>query len=147
MLVSEHAVIGEGGEVISAEIKTIKKIPLDEFCQIYLRDNEEFYCLSKAENNVLAMCWRYSIYYDDKELNLPGNKITVDKQLKTIIQQKTGLAQSTIKNAFTSLVRKDMLIKDKEFKSIYYLNPKYFFKGTLTARTKSINHYINYQFC
>lgn len=147
MIVQENTVIGEGGEILSSEIKTIKKVSLDQFCQVYLQDNEEFYCLSKAENNVLSVCWRYSIYYDDKELDLPGNKVTVDKQLKDIIMQKTKLAESTVKNAFTSLVKKDMLIKDKNYKSVYYLNPKYFFKGALSARTKSIKHSIEYQLC
>lgn len=39
----------ESIKVVSA-IKTVS-------CQIYLRDNEEFYKLSKAESNVLAVLW------------------------------------------------------------------------------------------
>lgn len=144
MIVQENTVIGEGGEILSSEIKTIKKVSLDQFCQVYLQDNEEFYCLSKAESNILSLCWRYSVYYDDKELDLPGNKVIVDKQMRNIMMQKTGLAESTIKNAFTTLVKKDMLIKDHNYKSVYYLNPKYFFKGTLSSRTKSIKHSIEY---
>lgn len=38
-----------------------------------------------------------------------------------------------------------MIWKDKDYKSIYYLNPKLFFKGRLSDRTKVIKHYIEYQ--
>ena len=58
---------------------------------------------------------------------------------------KTDLKQSTIKNALSSLVKKNMIWKDKDYKSIYYLNPKLFFKGKLSDRTKVIKHYIEYQ--
>lgn len=51
----ESIKVGVGGEILSAEVKTIKTISAEQFCQIYLRDNEEFYKLSKAESNVLAV--------------------------------------------------------------------------------------------
>ena len=50
----ESIKVGVGGEILSAEVKTIKTVSAEQFCQIYLRDNEEFYKLSKAESNVLA---------------------------------------------------------------------------------------------
>ena len=46
----ESIKVGVGGEILS----TIKTVSAEQFCQIYLRDNEEFYKLSKAESNVLA---------------------------------------------------------------------------------------------
>ena len=56
----ESIKVGVGGEILSAEVKTIKTVSAEQFCQIYLRDNEEFYKLSKAESNVLA-----SNYYEE----------------------------------------------------------------------------------
>ena len=41
-------------ESIKVGVRTIKTVSAEQFCQIYLRDNEEFYKLSKAESNVLA---------------------------------------------------------------------------------------------
>lgn len=134
--------INENGEIISAEIKTIKTVTAEKFCQVYLEDNEEFHKLSQSEYRVLSMCWRYSIYYSD--LNYPGNKVNYDKQFKDLIMEKTNLAESTIKNAFTTLVKKEMLLKDKNYKGIYYMNPKYFFKGSLSDRAKVIRHTIEY---
>lgn len=52
----ESTVVGEGEELISAEIKTFRTVTPEKFCQIYLQDNAEFYKLSKAEANVLAVC-------------------------------------------------------------------------------------------
>lgn len=139
-----NTVSTETGEIISTDITTIRKCKdLEEFCQIYLSDYEEFSNLSKAEHNVLVLCWKYSAFY--KDLNLPGNKITFDKQLKDIIKEKTGLAESTVKNSFTSLVKKELLLKDGEYKSIYYLNPKFFFKGNISDRTKLVKHTIEYR--
>lgn len=56
----ESIKVGVGGEILSA-------LKLLVLCQIYLRDNEEFYKLSKAESNVLAVLWYTSNYYEDKD--------------------------------------------------------------------------------
>lgn len=71
----ESIKVGVGGEILS----TIKTVSAEQFCQIYLRDNEEFYKLSKAESNVLAVLWYTSNYYEDRAL--PGNKISLDEEL------------------------------------------------------------------
>ena len=74
----ESIKVGVGGEILSAEVKTIKTVSAEQFCQIYLRDNEEFYKLSKAESNVLAVLW---YYYEDKDRALPGNKISLNLEI------------------------------------------------------------------
>lgn len=135
--------LNENGELVFLDIKTVKKVTAEKFCQVYLEDNEEFHKLSQSEYRVLSMCWRYSIYYSD--LNYPGNKVTYDKQFKDLIKSKTDLADSTIKNAFNTLVKKEMLIKDKDYKGIYYMNPKHFFKGSISDRAKVIKHTIEYE--
>ena len=145
MLQKENIQIGEGGEILSAKITTLKKVTAEQFCQIYLQDNEEFFTLTKSESNLLSVCWLMSTYYEDKDLKYPGNRITCNKQFKNIVNEKTGLAESTIRNSLVSLVKKEMLIKDSEYKGVYYLNPKYFFKGKISDRTKLIKHTIEYQ--
>lgn len=102
----ESIKVGVDGEILSAEVKTIKTVSAEQFCQIYLRDNEEFYKLSKAESNVLAVLWYTSNYYEDKDRALPGNKISLDEELRDTIKIKTNLAAGTIRNTITSLVKK-----------------------------------------
>lgn len=139
----ESIKVGVGGEILSAEVKTIKTVSA---CQIYLRDNEEFYKLSKAESNVLAVLWYTSNYYEDKDRALPGNKISLDEELRDTIKIKTNLAAGTIRNTITSLVKKKMLLKDSKYKAVYYLNPEYFFKGKISDRTQIIKNIIEYKF-
>lgn len=145
MIVKENIQFGEGGEIISGEIQHIKKVKLDEFCQVYLKDNSEFYSLSKAESNVLAVCMYLSVYYDDDEIQYPGNKVNYDALFKDTVLKKTGLKEGTLKNTMMSLVRKDMLLRNPNYKGIYFLNPKYFFKGTINNRTKVIKSITEYQ--
>ena len=140
----ESIKVGVGGEILSAEVKTIKIVSAEQFCQIYLRDNEEFYKLSKAESNVLAVLWYTSNYYEDKDRALPGNKISLDEELRDTIKIKTNLAAGTIRNTITSLVKKKMLLKDSRYKAVYYLNPEYFFKGKISDRTQIIKNIIEY---
>lgn len=142
----ESIKVGVGGEILSAEVKTIKTVSAEQFCQIYLRDNEEFYKLSKAESNVLAVLWYTSNYYEDKDRALPGNKISLDEELRDTIKIKTNLAAGTIRNTVTSLVKKKMLLKDNRYKQVYYLNPEYFFKGKITDRTQIIKNIVEYKF-
>lgn len=138
----ESIKVGVGGEILSA----IKTVSAEQFCQIYLRDNEEFYKLSKAESNVLAVLWYTSNYYKDKDRALPGNKISLDEELRDTIKIKTNLAAGTIRNTITSLVKKKMLLKDSRYKAVYYLNPEYFFKGKISDRTQIIKNIIEYKF-
>ena len=142
----ESIKVGVGGEILSAEVKTIKTVSAEQFCQIYLRDNEEFYKLSKAESNVLAVLWYTSNYYEDKDRALPGNKISLDEELRDTIKIKTNLAAGTIRNTITSLVKKKMLLKDSRYKAVYCLNPEYFFKGKISDRTQIIKNIIEYKF-
>lgn len=139
----ESIKVGVGGEILSAEVKTIKTVSAEQFCQIYLRDNEEFYKLSKAESNVLAVLWYTSNYYEDKDRALPGNKISLDEELRDTIKVKTNLAAGTIRNTITSLVKKKMLLKDSRYKAV---NPEYFFKGKISDRTQIIKNIIEYKF-
>ena len=142
----ESIKVGLGGEIISADIKTYKTIKAEQFCQIYLKDNEEFYQLTKAESNVLAVLWYTSNYYEDDDLELPGNKVSLDEQLRDTIKRKTKLSAGTIRNTIVSLTKKKMLLKDSRFKCVYYLNPEFFFKGKINNRTQIIRNIVEYKF-
>lgn len=144
MIEKQNIKIDEDGKVVSADITIIKKVSPEQFTQIYLQDNEEFFKLSKAESNVLAVCWHYSIYYED-DSDLLGNKVIYNTDLRDKIIEKTSLKEGTIKNTMGSLVKKKMLIKDLDHRGIYYLNPQYFFKGKISKRTQVINKYTQYQ--
>ena len=59
--------------------------------------------------------------------------------------KNAGITTRSVDAALGSLSKKNLLIKDKDYKGIYYLNPKLFFKGKLSDRTKIIKHSIEYQ--
>lgn len=40
----------------------------------------------------------YQLYYEDKDRTLPGNKISLDEELRDTIKIKTNLAAGTIRN-------------------------------------------------
>lgn len=145
MIVKENVKVNEFGELLSAEQTIVRKVNAEEFCQIYLKDCEDFSNLTGSEYRVLVQCWLYSTYYKDSQLDIPGNMVSYNAVLKESIQRKTGLKEGTIKNALNSLVRKNMLLKPEGIRGVYYLNPKYFFKGKLTERTKLIKRNIEYQ--
>lgn len=142
MIVREIQKVDSDGCLIEAEIEQVKKISPEQFTQIYLQDNDQFYTLSKAENNVLAVCWCDSNYYEGGDL--PGNVVTYNGLLVERIKSKTNLAESSIKHAFATLVKKEMLIKGKT-RGVYYLNPSYFFKGKISDRIKAIRIITTYQ--
>lgn len=52
----ESIKLGMGGEIISAEIKTVKTVNAEQFCQIYLRDNEEFLNLQRQKLMYFQYC-------------------------------------------------------------------------------------------
>lgn len=39
-----------------------------------------------------------------------------------------------------------MILKDTRYKSVYYLNPEYFFKGKISDRTNIIKNIVEYKF-
>jgi hypothetical protein len=73
MIEQETIKVNEDGEIISADIKTIKKVSYGEFMQVWLKDNQEFWDLTKSEYAVMVQCWRASVYYPELvDENLPG---------------------------------------------------------------------------
>ena len=92
---------------------------------------------------ILLWLWKASMYIEAE--NSIGNKVIINKQLYSLISENTGLTEGAIRNTVSVLVKKDLLIKDAKFRGIYYLNPKFFFKGKLTDRIKSFKLVLEYK--
>ena len=145
MITEEKITLGPQGEVVSGEIKRIKKCSAEEFCQLYLKDNAEFYKLSQAEHSILAVCMYLSTYYDKEKSTVIGNVVTCNSLFIDEVKGRTGLKESTIRNSLVTLSKKRMIIKDTKHRGVYFLNPEYFFKGSISDRTKVIKNIIEYQ--
>lgn len=85
-------------------------------CIIDFSKGDELFRLSRAEHGVVSTC-----LFLAKE-----RKFIVNREMIDNIIEKTGLADSTVKNAFTTLVKKGVLDRDKKYQGIYYFSEKYF---------------------
>lgn len=115
----------------------------EEFIQIYLEDMSGIMNItSKAELQVLACLWKYSSYAEGDI----GNCIIINPKVLNDIHTSTGLNIQSIRNIVCSLSKKDrqLIIKDENFRGTYYLNPLYFFKGSLKDRPKVLKRIFIY---
>jgi hypothetical protein len=97
---------------------------------------------SKSELQVLCLLWKYSTYNEEDK----GNCVLITPKIVNDIVNATGLVTQSVRNVISSLVKnpKKLLIKDPQFRSTYYLNPQYFFKGALKDRPKVMQVVLNY---
>ena len=86
-----------------------------------------------------------STYYDKEKSTVIGNVVTCNSLFIDEAKGRTGLKESTIRNSLVTLSKKRMIIKDTKHKRVYFLNPEYFFKGSISDRTKVIKNIIEYQ--
>lgn len=117
------------GEIVSPQFEIIRKTKSSEFIQVYLEDITGLLGIkTMSEYKVLLYLWKNSQYI--KEIGKEyGNQINVNMKLKAEIVNNCGITEGTIKNCLTSLCKKNVIFKDDKYKGIYYLNPRYFFKG------------------
>lgn len=116
----------------------------EEFIQIYLEDMSGLLSItSKSELQVLCLLWKYSTYNENDK----GNCVLITPKIINDIVTATGLAIQSVRNVISSLVKnpKRLLIKDPQFRSTYYLNPVYFFKGALKDRPKVVQVLLSYE--
>ena len=115
----------------------------EEFIQIYLEDMSGLLSItSKSELQVLCLLWKYSTYNENDK----GNCVLITPKIVNDIVTETGLVTQSVRNIISSLVKnpKKLLIKDPQFRSTYYLNPQYFFKGALKDRPKVMQIVLSY---
>lgn len=127
------------GEIISA-VTTVKCSSVDEFMMCFLTSISQIVRLDGNTIRVLMWCWKFSSFNP----NLPeANIIHNDQTFKQKIRQAgRDLSDSVIDKAMHLLCKKDFL--KRQCKGCYYLNPQYFFRGTLTNRAK-LQYNILYQ--
>ena len=143
ILTTTNLVDKETGELLSQEIKTIKKVKADEFIQVYLNDMSGMMNItSKSELRVLLYFWKYSTYVTD---NQPGNMVSINSVMMKNISEEMDINIQSIRNIISSLKKKSLIIADKNGRGVYYLNPTYFFKGALSDRAKCYTRTIEYQ--
>lgn len=61
------------------------------------------------------------------------------------IEKDLKIKRQTIRNCVSSLVKSGILIKDDKHRSTYYLNPMYFFKGSLKDLPKVREVVLRYE--
>ena len=123
------------GEVRFEDKLLQRRVSSERFIMVYLDDMASILGLSKgAEYKVLMWLW--------ERAEFDTNKIVVVKAIKKEMEKELGIAYRTIVNSITSLTRKNLLLNPD--RSVYYLNPKFFFKGSEMARRKQIRVLIEY---
>jgi hypothetical protein len=130
------------GEVQIIENTIVRKVKASEFVQVYLEDLSGILSISTgSEIKLLAVLWKASEW--NEENSSLGNRIVIVKALKEQWAKQLEVNIQTLNNILTSLIKKNLLINQD--RSIYYLNPKYFFKGFSKDRDKVVKTIISYE--
>lgn len=119
------------GELL--EYKQTRKISMDEFIMVFFTSCPDLMKLSGVELKVLICCWKLSSFNPMNETE--GNIVHNNQSLKEFCKEQGATSSdANIDNAISMLCKKRMLLK--KCKGEYMLNPEYFFKGTLSNRSK-----------
>lgn len=134
---SEVIVTNEEGELLkTTELKTVRRVTKDKFMQVYLDDFASLMQInSGAEYKV--------VLWIGNEMGFNTNEIVLVKAIKERISVDTEINIRTINNTITSLTEKGILLSKS--RSIYTLNPKLFFKGSLEDRDICLKRVIEYK--
>lgn len=117
------------GELLRCKYK--RKVLVDEFIMLFFASFPELMKLEGQKLRVLMMCWKYSTFSKEAKTNVIVN----DQDFKAKIHEyESTISDSNINNCFTDFVKRDIL--RRVCKGKYELNPKYFFKGRLSDRTR-----------
>lgn len=116
-----------------AKLKQTRTVTLDEFIMIFFASSPDLLSLKGLHLKVLICCWKLSSYNPESEAE--GNLIHNDPLFKCKCKD-FGLSApaASIDNAISYLNKEGFLIK--RCKGVYLLNPKYFFKGRLSDKSK-----------
>lgn len=125
------------GEVLDYNI--IKKVSLDEFIMVFFAGCPELMNLTGNHLKVLICCWKHSSYNPNNEES--GNIVHNSPSFKEACRENgLDVSNAVIDNAISALCKKRFLIK--RCRGEYLLNPDYFFKGSLSSRSKIRLSYI-----
>lgn len=119
------------GELL--EFRQTRKVSLDEFIQVFFSSYPELFKLKGLQLKVLMCCWKHSTY--NKENDTTGNIVHNNASFKQHCREEgLELSDASIDNIISSLCKTGLL--RKKCRGEYLLNPEYFFKGSLSQRTK-----------
>lgn len=139
-LIPNQAIVNlEDGEVISAVAKR-KCETLSDFIVCYLDTIPEVWKLDGNALKILTACWKFSTYnaIDIKETNT----VFTNSIFKNYARREgLNISDSGIDKSICVLAKKGFLVR--RAKGCYYLNPKYFFRGKLSDRSK-LQYIIEY---
>lgn len=131
-----HVVDRQDGQIFRTEIITRKRVAADKFVQLYL-DNFGALMGIEGEGEYRLILWCA------KNMNYDTNEVIIVNALKKRIAAECDLSPYTINNAVSALVSKNLLLRKD--RSIYMLNPNYFFKGKIDDRAaliRTVEYYI-----
>jgi hypothetical protein len=119
------------GEIVSA-VAEVKCSSVDEFIMCFMSSIPQVVKLDGNTIRVLMWCWKFSSFNP----NIPeANVINNDKAFKEKIRQEgCDMSDAVIDKAIHILKKEGMLMR--RCKGNYFLNPSYFFRGTLSNRAK-----------
>lgn len=119
---------------------TTHSVKQEEFIQLYLTMHSGYLKLKgDVEHKIMYFMWRDAV----QRTNDPVNRVIINKAVKEEWVELTGFKIQSINNAINSLVKKELLISEK--RTMYILNPRYFFKGALADRIKAIDIVFKYK--
>lgn len=119
------------GELL--EYKQTRKISMDEFIMVFFTSYPELMKLTGVQLKILMCCWKMSSFNPVNEKT--GNVVHNNPVFKEYCRQEGVTApDASIDNAISQLCKKRLILK--RCKGEYVLNPDYFFKGTLSNRSK-----------
>ena len=121
------------GEMV--ELVHHRRITTEQFIMVYMQLVPDMMKLECGQMKFLMGCWCYSDY----SINRPeGNTFINNEDFKRYLREdmELSITDSTINSNLSRLVKKGFLVRRS--KGSYMLNPKYFFKGTITNRTRLV---------
>jgi hypothetical protein len=130
-----NRLITADGEIVTVELKTVRKITKEKFLQVYLEDFASLMSINEGVEYKI-------ILWIGKHMNYETNEMILVKANKETMSNDIGANIRTVNNAIGALTKKKILIS--EDRSIFTLNPKLFFKGSVEQRQTLIRT-VEYQ--
>ncbi len=121
-------------------------VVLDEKTISYLVENEKDFYITYCKvlgllkdlglGEIKTLSWLVS------NSSFNNNMVVVTSGVKKKIAEEMGISANTVNNALGPLVEKEILYRDTDSGNrrdgIYYINPEYYWKGSLAERKKML---------
>ena len=125
----EQIVDHKTGEITEEKRVYKRQVEKEKFMMVYLESLSGILRInSPIEYKVLLALWEMSEF--------ETNRVILVKPIKESLARKLNYGFKTVENSISRLAKKDLLVKKGA--GIYFLNPKYFFKGSEIARSNAI---------